>query len=137
MLYGDLGQFLGGWLEVLQVKVLKGDVLINIWLGLFLDDVDLDVECVMVVDVVGYEIDDIELVFYLMYLKVFIDFDKVQQQYGLILVLLILVYFYGVEVGDEIMVDLELGKIFVVCCQVIGEMDEKGEKKVFFEFNGQ
>jgi len=72
-----------------------------------------------------------------MYPKVFTDFDKAQQQYGPTSVLPTPVYFYGLESGEEIFVELEPGKTLVVRCQAVGETDEKGEKKVFFELNGQ
>ena len=47
------------------------------------------------------------------------------------------VYFYGLEPGDEILPDLEPGKTLVVRCQAIGETDEDGQVRVFFELNGQ
>jgi len=47
------------------------------------------------------------------------------------------VYFYGMQVGDEIAVAIERGKALVIRLQAIGETDEEGQVKVFFELNGQ
>ncbi|MGX1499502.1 pyruvate carboxylase [Labrenzia sp. MBR-25] len=137
MLHGDLGQSPGGWPEALQKKVLKGEAPITVRPGSLLKEADLDAERKTVSEKTGHDISDIELASYLMYPKVFTDFDKAQQQYGPTSVLPTPVYFYGLEPGDEISVDLEAGKTLVIRCQAIGETDEKGEKKVFFELNGQ
>jgi pyruvate carboxylase len=137
MLHGDLGQSPGGWPEALQKKVLKGETPITVRPGSLLKDADLDAERKTVSDKTGHGISNTELASYLMYPKVFTDFDKAQQQYGPTSVLPTPVYFYGLEPGDEISVDLEAGKTLVIRCQAIGETDEKGEKKVFFELNGQ
>ena len=137
MLRGDLGQSPGGWPEALQKKALKGATPITVRPGSLLAEADLEEQRAKAAKETGREIDDADLAAYLMYPKVFSDFDKAQQQYGPTSVLPTPVYFYGLEAGDEIMVDLEAGKTLVVRCQAIGETDENGEKKVFFELNGQ
>ena len=40
-------------------------------------------------------------------------------------------------VGDEITVELESGKTLVLRLQAVGETDEEGQVRVFFELNGQ
>ncbi|XYK79049.1 MAG: pyruvate carboxylase [Labrenzia sp.] len=137
MLHGDLGQSPGGWPKAIQEKALKGEKPITVRPGSLLEEADLEAERVAAAAATGHDIDDTELASYLMYPKVFTDFDKAQQQYGPTSVLPTPVYFYGLKSGDEIFVDLEPGKTLVVRCQAIGETDEKGEKKVFFELNGQ
>ncbi|WP_395173950.1 pyruvate carboxylase [Roseibium alexandrii] len=137
MLHGDLGQSPGGWPKAIQEKALKGEKPITVRPGSLLEEADLEAERATAAAATGHDIDDTELASYLMYPKVFTDFDKAQQQYGPTSVLPTPVYFYGLKSGDEIFVDLEPGKTLVVRCQAIGETDEKGEKKVFFELNGQ
>ncbi len=137
MLHGDLGQSPGGWPAALQKKVLKGGTPITVRPGSLLEKADLEAERKAAAEKTGHDVSDTELASYLMYPKVFTDFDKAQQQYGPTSVLPTPVYFYGLEAGDEIFVELEPGKTLVVRCQAIGETDEKGEKKVFFELNGQ
>ncbi|NVK35592.1 MAG: pyruvate carboxylase, partial [Rhodobacteraceae bacterium] len=137
MLRGDLGQSPGGWPADLQKKVLKGENPITVRPGSLLKQADLDVERKTAEKKVGHPISDIDLASYLMYPKVYQDFEKAQQQYGPTSVLPTPVYFYGLEAGDEVFIDLEPGKTLVIRCQAVGETDEKGEKKVFFELNGQ
>ncbi|WP_346892660.1 pyruvate carboxylase [uncultured Roseibium sp.] len=137
MLHGDLGQPPGGWPKKIQDKVLKGETPITVRPGSLLEQADLDAERAKAAEATGRDMDDADLAAYLMYPKVFTDFEKAQQQYGPTSVLPTPVYFYGLEAGDEILVDLEPGKTMVVRCQTFGETDEKGEQKVFFELNGQ
>ncbi len=46
------------------------------------------------------------------------------------------IYFYGLEVGQEIWVELEPGKTLVVALSAVGEPDENGMRTVYFELNG-
>jgi len=47
------------------------------------------------------------------------------------------VYFYGMNTGDEVFVEIEKGKTLVIRCLAVGEINDKGMKRVFFELNGQ
>ena len=49
----------------------------------------------------------------------------------------IVVIFYGMAAGDEITVEIETGKVLVVVLQTLGEVDDEGHVKVFFELNGE
>ncbi|MXN64941.1 pyruvate carboxylase [Stappia sp. GBMRC 2046] len=137
LMRGDLGQSPGGWPQDIQKKVLKGEKPITVRPGSLLKDDDLEARRKEAADKTGGEIGDAALASYLMYPKVFTDFMKAQETYGPTSVLPTPVYFYGLEAGEEILVDLEPGKTLVVRCQAIGETDEKGQVKVFFELNGQ
>ena len=74
---------------------------------------------------------------YLMYPKVFSDFVKTQDKYGPTEVLPTPVYFYGLEEGEEVFVDIEKGKTLVLNYLGRAETNEKGEVRVFFDLNGQ
>jgi len=134
---GDLGQPPGGFPQALQKKVLKGKEALTERPGSYLKDVDLEAERAKVAEEVGHEIDDYRLASYLMYPKVFTDFEKTQELYGPTEVLPTPVYFYGLSEGDEILVDIEKGKTLVL--QYLGRAptNEKGEVRVFFDLNGQ
>jgi pyruvate carboxylase len=137
MMRGDLGQPPGGWPKDLQKKVLKGEKPITVRPGSLLAPADLDAERKTAAEKAGAEIDDKALASYLMYPKVFTDFAKAQETYGPVSVLPTPVFFYGLAVGEEIFVELEKGKTLVVRTQAIGETDEDGQVRVFFELNGQ
>ena len=46
-------------------------------------------------------------------------------------------FFYGPQVGEELAIDIERGKTLVVRHLAVGEANEKGQRTVFFELNGQ
>jgi pyruvate carboxylase len=72
-----------------------------------------------------------------MYPKVFPQFAGVEAKYGPVSVLPTPVFFYGMAPGDEITVAIERGKTLVIRLQAVGETDEEGQCRVFFELNGQ
>jgi pyruvate carboxylase len=47
------------------------------------------------------------------------------------------VFFYGMEPGEEISIDLERGKTLIVRYVALSEPHEDGTRTVFFELNGQ
>jgi pyruvate carboxylase len=134
---GDLGQPPGGFPEALQKKVLKGRTPLTERPGSYLKPTDLEAERKKISDEVGHPIDDYRLASYLMYPKVYSDFEKTQDRYGPTEVLPTPVYFYGLAEGDELFVDIEKGKTLVL--QYLGRAptNEKGEVRVFFDLNGQ
>ncbi len=137
---GDLGQPPGGWPQALQRKVLKDVEPIHVRPGSLLPPADLEAARREVAGKTGHPSESVsgdDLASYLMYPKIFVDYARVEDQYGPTAVLPTPVYFYGLKPGDEIMVELERGKTMVVLCQAIGETDEEGQVKVFFELNGQ
>jgi pyruvate carboxylase len=137
MLHGDLGQPPGGWPAELQRKVLKGAAPITERPGSLLADADLDAERAKMERVRGEPGGDQELASYLMYPKVFSDFVGFSRKYGPVSTLPTPVYFYGMAIGDEISATLERGKSLIVRLQAVGEIDEEGQRRVFFELNGQ
>jgi pyruvate carboxylase len=137
MLKGDLGQPPGGWPEALQKKVLKGDEPYVVRPGSLLPDADLAAERKAIEEKIEREVNDFEFASYLMYPKVFTDYAMAHETYGPVSTLPTPNYFYGLPVGDEVLIDIEKGKTLVVLNQAIGHTDEKGMVTVFFELNGQ
>ncbi|MEM7465014.1 MAG: biotin/lipoyl-containing protein, partial [Pseudomonadota bacterium] len=137
MMRGDLGQPEGGWPSDIQDRVLKGDPAYTERPGALLDDIDLNAARIEAEETVGEKLSDKEFASYLMYPKVFADYALVRADYGPTAVLPTPVYFYGLEPGNEIHVDLEKGKTLVIRCLAVGETDDKGMVTVYFELNGQ
>ena len=73
---------------------------------------------------------------YVMYPKVFLDFISHQQTYGQVDALPTPVYFYGLKNEEEIEVDIARGKTLVISLAGVGEADAKGIRTVFFNLNG-
>ena len=80
---------------------------------------------------------DDDLASYLMYPKVWLDYIDERMQYGDVSILPTPVFFYGMEPGQEISVDLERGKTLIVRYVATSEPHEDGTRTVFFELNGQ
>ena len=137
MLRGDLGQPPGGWPKGLQDKVLKGETPIIVRPGSLIPAVDLEAERKGVEKSLERDIEDTEFAAWLMYPKVFSDYAKLEALYGPVSTLPTPVYFYGIGIREEIAVEIEKGKTLIIRCQAIGETDETGQVKVFFELNGQ
>ncbi|MBS3982131.1 MAG: pyruvate carboxylase [Rhodobacteraceae bacterium] len=138
MLKGNLGQPHGGWPEGIQKKVLKGEKPLTDRPGKTLPPVDLEaVRKKVSAEMNGITVDDEDLNGYLMYPKVFLDYMGRHKQYGPVRVLPTATFFYGMQPGDEISVEIDPGKTLEIRLQAVGETTEDGEVKVFFELNGQ
>jgi pyruvate carboxylase len=137
MLRGDLGQPPGGWPAALQKKALKGEKPITARPGSLIEPIDFDEAKAEIEKKIGRAITDEELASGLMYPKVFADFAGMAEKYGPVSVLPTPVFFYGMQPGDEITIEIERGKSLVVRLQTIGATNDEGEVKVFFELNGQ
>jgi pyruvate carboxylase len=47
------------------------------------------------------------------------------------------VFFYGMEAGEEVSVDIEPGKTLIIKFLTVGDPHPDGRRQVFFELNGQ
>ncbi|MDD9910565.1 MAG: pyruvate carboxylase [Ahrensia sp.] len=137
MMKGELGFPKGGWPENFQKKVLKGEEPLTDRVGALLPPADLDALRKEVETAIGREVGDTEFASYLMYPKVFTDYALARDAFGPTATLPTPVYFYGMQPGEEVGVEIEKGKLLVIRCLAIGEMDDQGMVTVFFELNGQ
>ncbi|HVY91213.1 MAG TPA: biotin/lipoyl-containing protein, partial [Bryobacteraceae bacterium] len=78
-----------------------------------------------------------EVLSYLMYPDVFLKFAKAQAAYGDVDILPTPQFFYGMQKGEEITIDIEPGKTLVVKFLAVSEPHPDGTRTVFFEINGQ
>ncbi|WP_424987826.1 pyruvate carboxylase [Microbulbifer sp. S227A] len=138
MMRGDLGHPPGGFPEVITSKVLKGEAPNMERPGKHLPPVDLDeVRASVTAELEGKEVDDEDLCGYLMYPKVFMDYMGRHRSYGPVRTLPTTTFFYGMQPGDEISAEIDPGKTLEIRMQAVGETNDEGEVKVFFELNGQ
>ncbi len=72
-----------------------------------------------------------------MYPKVFTDYAADRMHYGNLSMLPSPIFFYGLEPGQEISIDLERGKTLIVNFVTTSDVHEDGRRTVFFELNGQ
>jgi len=78
-----------------------------------------------------------EVLSYLMYPQVFLKFAEARQAYSEVEVLPTPQFFYGMQEGEEITVDIEPGKTLIIKFLTAGEPHPDGYRTLFFELNGQ
>ncbi len=137
MLSGALGEPEGGWPKRLQKAILKGAKPQRGRPGARLTPVDFAETTAMLGRKIGHEPTPDEVLSFLMYPDVFLKFAKARQAYGNVEVLPTPQFYYGMEKGDEIAVELEPGKALVIKFLTVGEPHPEGFRTVFFELNGQ
>jgi pyruvate carboxylase len=137
MLRGDLGQPPGGWPQLLQAKALHDDQPYTVRPGSLLDTADLEALRAEAANTCDGPIDDDDLAAYVMYPQVYTNYRAARRTYGPVSVLPTPVYFYGMQPGDEIAIEMEAGKTLILRLQTMSETDEDGNVRVFFELNGQ
>ena len=137
MMRGGLGQPPGGWPRDIQQRVLGQEEAITVRPASLLGVCDLDEARRDAERQVGRIVSEQEFASYLMYPKVFAGFADAERRYGPVAALPTLTYFYGMQPGDEISVAIERGKTLVIRLTAIGETEEDGSARLFFELNGQ
>ena len=138
MFQGALGEPDGGWPENVARIVLRGAPAPAAGRpGTNLPKVGLDETAVLVEKKTGRRPSRDEVLSYLMYPDVFLKFAKARQSYGNVEVLPTPAFYYGMERGTDIAVELEPGKTLVIKFLTVGEPHPDGTRTVFFELNGQ
>jgi pyruvate carboxylase len=134
---GDVGQPYGGFPEALQRKVLKGAAPRRRRAGEELPPADFARLRAEADARVGRAVTDQQFASYLMYPGVFSDYAADRRRFSDVAILPTPVFFYGMQPGQEISVDLERGKTLIVRYVTQSEPHEDGTRTVFFELNGQ
>jgi pyruvate carboxylase len=137
MMRGDLGRPEGGWPEGIQKKVLKGQKPLTDRPGANMKPLDLAAERKSLDGKLGRPATDTQFASYLMYPKVFLDYARDRAAFGDCAILPTPVFFYGMEPGDEVSVDIERGKTLIVRFVTVSDVHDDGTRTVFFELNGQ
>jgi len=134
---GDIGQPHGGFPPALQKKILGGAAPLTTRPGATMAPVDLAKARTDLQGRMPRPITDYEFASWLMYPKVFSDYMADRMHYGNTSTLPTRAFFYGMEPGEEITVDLERGKHLIIRYVTASEGHEDGTRTVFFELNGQ
>ena len=134
---GDIGQPYGGFPEALQKKILGGEAPLTKRPGEILPPADLNVMREEGEQQIERPLSDAELASYLMYPQVFTDYAQSRRQYGDMTVVPTQVFFYGMESGQEIDIELETGNTQIIRFLGLSEHHDDGLRTVFFEVNGQ
>ncbi len=133
---GMMGQPHGGFPERLQKLVLKDKPAITCRPGELLPDEDFDAIKKHLVEDLGLEGTDREIVSYIMYPKVFEDYLKSLETEGNFRHMGSDIFFHSLSEGETCEVKLEEGKILIVKLHEVRPVDADGFRDAIFEVNG-
>ncbi|WP_078409020.1 pyruvate carboxylase [Priestia abyssalis] len=134
---GYLGQPYEGFPKELQRIVLKGREPITVRPGELLEGIDFHQIEQTLHHTMNRPVTSHEVIAYALYPKVFMDYQKIVEQYGNVSVLDTPTFLYGMRLGEEIEVEIEKGKTLMVKLVSIGQAQPDGTRTVYFELNGQ
>jgi pyruvate carboxylase len=134
---GDLGQPLGGFPASLRAKVLQGEVGLEVRPGSVLAPADLVKERGIAEQRASRQISDEEFASYLMYPDVFIEYVASYRKHSDLTILPTTIFFYGMESGQEVQLQIESRRSIVLRYMGMSEVDQEGCQTVYFELNGQ
>lgn len=138
MLSGGLGQPRGGWPKDVQKVILGKRKAYRGRPGARAEKIELEQARAEVTHITRHaHCTDDELFEYLMYPQVFKDFVKYTREYGEASVLPTPNFFYGLQPGEEISVEIDEGKTLIVKLIYVSEPNEEGERSLTFEVNGR
>jgi pyruvate carboxylase len=137
MFSGALGEPLGGWPRRIARVVLRGGKPKKGRPGAHLPKADLGQVAADLEKKIHRKPSRTDLMSFLMYPDVFGRFVRDQAGWGDVEVLPTPQFFFGMEKGEEIAVELEPGKTLIIKFLAIGEPHPDGTRTVFFELNGQ
>ncbi|UYZ64592.1 pyruvate carboxylase [Hymenobacter weizhouensis] len=134
---GDIGQPEGGWPQDVQKAILKDESAYTERPNEHLAPVDFDAEMQRFEQKFGQRGKFTDLLSWLLYPKVFEQYWQHQQQYGEVSIIPTPVFYYGLQLGEETIIDIARGKSIIVGLQSIGPVNEDGNRTIFFSLNGQ
>ena len=139
MLQGMLGEPTGGWPKAFQRTVLASAKVTPIKgrPGAKLPRADFKAAARELSGKIKKPVSDQDVLSYVLYPQVFLDFAEHRKQYGDTSVIPTPNFFYGLQAGDEIAVEIEEGKTLIIRFLTVGDVREDGTRTVFFELNGQ
>ncbi|HEA21905.1 MAG TPA: pyruvate carboxylase [Pricia antarctica] len=138
---GDLGQPVGGFPQKLQQIVLKDEKPYTERPNAHLESIDFEKEFKVFKRTfnkgMGRELEMTDFLSYQLYPKVFTEAYNNHVKFGNVVNIPTKNFFYGLEIGEEIMVELDRGKNVLISLMLVGEPDEAGNVSIFFKINGQ
>lgn len=134
---GELGQPVGGFPKKLQQIILQGRPALQERPGALAEPVNFEKVKQELAELVGFEPSKTDVLSYLMYPQVFLDYQKGYTQFGDVTLLDTPTFFQGMRLGETIDVQIEKGKILIIRLDEIGEADIEGNRTLFFNLNGQ
>jgi pyruvate carboxylase len=137
LISGRMGQPPGGFPPKVIQRVLRGQPAQTDRPGANLPAADFKAITAELQAKLGREPKRQEVLSYILFPKVFTEFEAHQVTYADVGILPTDVFFYGQEPGQEVAVEIERGKTLIVKFLTVGDPHPDGRRTVFFELNGQ
>tara|TARA_R110002096_G_scaffold45639_1_gene122392 strand:+ start:763 stop:4260 length:3498 start_codon:yes stop_codon:yes gene_type:complete len=134
---GYLGHPPGGFPEDLRAAVLKGESVLTGRPSDGMAPFDFEAAKEHCAARMNRAPHDRDVVSYALYPRVLDDYFAFRNRCSDVSLLSTPVYFYGLEIGQEVWIDLERGKALLVSLDACSEPDEEGMVTVYFKLNGQ
>ena len=136
MMRGELGTPPGGFPKDVQQVILKGEEPLNVRPGKLIKPYDFESARQELFEKFERPVTDFELLAHALYPKVYEDYIKHTTTYGDVSVLDTLTFFYGLNVGETIQVEIETGKTLIIKLVQVSAANEDGIRLVSYEMNG-
>jgi pyruvate carboxylase len=139
MMQGFLGEPDGGWPPALQQIVLKSAQVSAIAgrPGASMPAADFTKAAEEIRVKTNQEPREEDVLSYLLYPQVFMEFVDHQLRHGDTSSIPTAPFFYGLQAGQEIAIEIERGKTLILRYLTTGDVRDDGTRTVFFELNGQ
>jgi pyruvate carboxylase len=137
MLSGVLGVPPDGWPTKVQKILLRGVKPMKGRPSAAMPAVDLAAEKDALEKRTGHPITNEDLLSSLLYPEVFLKFDKFRLAHSDVSVLPTPAFFYGLKSGEEITVEIEVGKTLIIKYMTASDPHPDGTLTLFFDLNGQ
>ncbi|MEL0454902.1 pyruvate carboxylase [Flavobacteriaceae bacterium SZ-1-7] len=138
---GDLGQPVGGFPKKLQKIVLKDQKPYSDRPNAHMPPLNLDKEYEEFKKIFEQDlsrtIEYTDFLSYQLYPKVFTDAYNLHLKYDNLMNLPTKNFFYGMEIGEEIIVEVDKGKTLLITLESVGLPNSDGMVTVYFKLNGQ
>lgn len=134
---GDIGKPAGGFPEKLQDIILGDQKPLEDRPGEYADPVDFDEVKAELQEKVGFEPSEEDVISYLMYPQVFVEFQETYEEFGDVTKIDSPTFFYGMRKGEKVEVNIEKGKKLIIRLNSISDPDPEGMRTLYFELNGQ
>ena len=133
---GMIGQPYGGFPKDLQKIILKDEEPLTCRPGELLEPVDFKAKKAELEKKLEHEVTDREVLSAVLYPGVFEEFDRFRQTYSDTSVLPTPVFFYGLDAGEEVTIDIQEGKTLIIKLNAVGKVRKDGTRTIYFELNG-
>lgn len=134
---GDLGQPVGGFPKKLQKIILKDEKPYRSRPNAQIAALDLEKDFAAFKKKFNAKLEYTDYLSYKMFPKVFKEFWEEYKKYGDISRVHTKNFFFGMELNEEVTVEMAQGKTLLIRLLSIGPADKDGNRTIFFKLNGQ